>query len=137
VAVSYRELTTELTPSADGHQDNSSARIPRKTWPLLLRSADGTENTTHVVPTQRVHCRADCCLANSYKHSSCCCVFTISLPSNGNILPIVGQEFVFAGTCLPSCSIETDIHVTIFNCNTVIKCARCIQTDIWIERAKQ
>jgi hypothetical protein len=26
----------------------------------------------------------------------------------------VGQEFFFAGTSLPSCSLATDIHVTIF-----------------------
>jgi hypothetical protein len=90
-----------------------SARTPRKTRPLLLHSADLTENTTHMVPTQRVHWRADCRLATSYEHSSYCCMFTISLPSNGNALSIVGQEFLFAGTCLSSCSLATDIHVTI------------------------
>jgi hypothetical protein len=73
-----------------------------------------------MVPTQRVHWRTDCCPATSYEHSSYCWVFTLSLPSNGNTLPIVGQEFVFAGTCLPSCSLATDIHVKIFNSNTVI-----------------
>jgi hypothetical protein len=87
---------------------------PRKTRPLLLCSADRTENIIHVIPTQLVHWRTDCCLATSYKHSSYCCVFTISLSSNGNTLRIVGQEFVFAGTCLTSCSLETDIHVTIY-----------------------
>jgi hypothetical protein len=30
-----------------------------------------------------------------------------------NPLLIVSQEFFFAGTCLPSCSLATDIHVTI------------------------
>jgi hypothetical protein len=85
-----------------------------KTRPLLLRSAYCTENTTHVVPTQRAHWRGDCYLATSYKHSSYCCLFTISLSGNGNNLPIFGQEFVFAGTCLPSCSPATDIHVTLF-----------------------
>jgi hypothetical protein len=30
-------------------------------------------------------------------------------------LPIVGQECFFAGTCLLSCSLVTDIHVTVFN----------------------
>jgi hypothetical protein len=54
-----------------------------------------------------------CCLATSYNHSSYCCVFTISFTNNGNTLPIVGQEFVFAGTCLPSCCLATDIHATI------------------------
>jgi hypothetical protein len=29
-------------------------------------------------------------------------------------LPVIGKEFFFAGTCLPSCSLATDIHVTIF-----------------------
>jgi hypothetical protein len=28
-------------------------------------------------------------------------------------LPVVGQEFFFAGTCLPSCSLATDINVTV------------------------
>jgi hypothetical protein len=70
----------------------ASARTPRKTRPLLLRSADRIDNTTHVVPIQRVHRRADCCLATSYKHPSYCCVFTISLSSNGNISPIAGQN---------------------------------------------
>jgi hypothetical protein len=28
------------------------------------------QKTSHVVPTQRIHWRADCCLATSYKHSS-------------------------------------------------------------------
>jgi hypothetical protein len=28
-------------------------------------------------------------------------------------LPIDGQEFFFAGACLPSCSLVTDIYVTI------------------------
>jgi hypothetical protein len=30
-----------------------------------------------------------------------------------NPLSIIGQEFFFEGTCLPSCSLATDIHVTI------------------------
>jgi hypothetical protein len=70
----------------------------QETRPLLLRSADRTGNTTHVVTTQRVYWRADDCLATSYKHSSYCCVFTISLPSNENTSPISGQVFVFAGS---------------------------------------
>jgi hypothetical protein len=28
-------------------------------------------------------------------------------------LPIVGKEFFFAGTCLPSCALATDIHITV------------------------
>jgi hypothetical protein len=68
-----------------------------------------------MIPSQRVYWRADRCLATSYKHSSYCCVFTISLPSNGITLPIVAQEFVFAGRCLPNCSLATDMHVTLFN----------------------
>jgi hypothetical protein len=87
------------------------AQITRR---LLLPSADRTENAIHVVPTPRVHWRADCCLVTSYKHSSPYYVLAISLPNNGNILPILGQEFVFAGTCLPSCSLATDIHVKLF-----------------------
>jgi hypothetical protein len=35
--------------------------------------------------------------------------------------PIVGQEFVFAGTYLPSCSLATDIHVT--EPNIMLTCA--------------
>jgi hypothetical protein len=85
----------------------------QKTWILLLRSADRRENTTHVVPTQQVHWRADCRLATRYKHSFYCCMFTISLPGNGNTLPIVGQKFVLVGTCLPSYSLATDIHLKI------------------------
>jgi hypothetical protein len=30
-----------------------------------------------------------------------------------SLLPIVGQEFVFAGTCLHSCPLATDIYVTV------------------------
>jgi hypothetical protein len=41
---------------------------------LLLRGADHTENKSHVIVTQLVHWRADCCLATSYKYSSHCCV---------------------------------------------------------------
>jgi hypothetical protein len=40
-------------------------------------------------------------------------MFTISLSSDGNTLPIVGQEFVFAKISLRSCSLATDIHVTL------------------------
>jgi hypothetical protein len=35
-------------------------------------------------------------------------------------LPIVGQEFFFEGTCLPSCSLATDIHVTIYTYQLLI-----------------
>jgi hypothetical protein len=108
-----RSYAWPLTDNTDGLHANSSARNTRKTRPLLLRSADRTENTTHVIPSHRIHWRADCCLTTSYRHSSYCCVFTICLPSNGNTLPIFGQEFVFAGTCLPSCSLATAIQVTI------------------------
>jgi hypothetical protein len=34
--------------------------------PSTKHGADHTENTSHVIPTQRVHWRADCCLAMSY-----------------------------------------------------------------------
>jgi hypothetical protein len=37
-------------------------------------TADHAENTSHVIATSPVHWRADCCLATSCKHSSCCCV---------------------------------------------------------------
>jgi hypothetical protein len=33
---------------------------------LLLRGADSTENTSHLIAIQLVHWRADCCLAKSY-----------------------------------------------------------------------
>jgi hypothetical protein len=46
---------------------------------LLLRGADHTENTSHMITTQPVHWRADCCLATNYyilllRHSFHCCV---------------------------------------------------------------
>jgi hypothetical protein len=34
--------------------------------PSTERGADHTENTSQAIPTQRVHWRADCCLATSY-----------------------------------------------------------------------
>jgi hypothetical protein len=45
---------------------------------LLLRDANHTENTSHVIATRLVHWRADCCLAMScnirpLKHSFHCC----------------------------------------------------------------
>jgi hypothetical protein len=46
-------------------------------------------------------------------HSSLWYVFTGLLPSNRNTLLIVGQEFAFAGTCLPSYSLATDLHGTL------------------------
>jgi hypothetical protein len=77
-----------LTVRADDLQDNSSSRTPRKTRPILLRNADRTENTAHVIPTKRIYWRADRCLATSYQHFFYCCVFTISLPNNRNTLPL-------------------------------------------------
>jgi hypothetical protein len=56
--------------------------------------APTAQETTHVVPTQRVYWRSDCCLETNYKHSSYCdtafivpCfnVFNKSLPSNALI----------------------------------------------------
>jgi hypothetical protein len=36
--------------------------------------AQTTQKTSHVIAISPVHCRADCCLATSYKYSSYCCV---------------------------------------------------------------
>jgi hypothetical protein len=61
--------TRVLTRSVVHLQDNFFARTPWKTRTLLVSSVDLTENTTHMVSTQRVHWRVDYCLATSYKHS--------------------------------------------------------------------
>jgi hypothetical protein len=40
-------------------------------------------------------------------------MFTARCLAMESPLPIVGQEFFFAGKCLPSCSLASDIYVTI------------------------
>jgi hypothetical protein len=76
--------------SADGLQDNSSERTPRKTVALLLKvclpsrciamvRTRTTQKSSYVIPSQRLHWRSDWCLAtsNNIRNSIVACGYSV------------------------------------------------------------
>jgi hypothetical protein len=93
VTIAHVTSHTKFSNSSSGHTDvplelrNSSEVSSHSrifSYPLGMDHAQKTQfycclthttqKTSHVIAISPVHWCADCCLATSYKHSSCCCV---------------------------------------------------------------
>jgi hypothetical protein len=78
---------------------------------------DHTENTSHVIPTPRVYCRADCCLATSYKiRPMVACayrgVFNEPLPGNNLTCHIIKDFPAWSSQLLRTSGAAPSRHVT-------------------------
>jgi hypothetical protein len=110
----------------------SRARVPRDSRPYFTVSdlrvpfssppatSCGTVFTASDIESARTH----------RKHGLYCWrnLFTARCLAMESPFPIVGQEFFFAGTWLPNCSLATDVLVIIFYCKKFYRW--CVTLDI-------